>query len=395
LARHYVNALNSGTVPVIKSTWDSIVEIETKKLYETAIKLYKTNMDKKLTEADIFEEQVLDSEHRTQLILSLSFFREKTLTEIDVKYNEQAKKLRDDIEKYYSDIRIKNDQKSQTSSEKLAHTMVISIEDEIKLNKISTLDQLENRWAVLLQQYLKNAKGPQKYNIVEKALQQHMLIMAKRIQEISIKEITRKYEEEGRQEQSRYSRLDDTYKSLNKNWETSKAQNEKLNGDMMVSTKQLSDIQTENIKLRENVAYLKNDQLAKLQQDLEKTLADLKQQKNVTEKTQTDLDQTKQILEKSQLQVKQLTEQNNKLQDDLKLTTSKLQEESKQLSNKLQDENKQQKSKIDVLENDLTIEKNKNKQLTDSKNIEVQGLNQQITNLKEQVETLGKKNVCR
>jgi len=93
--------------------------------------------------------------------------------------------------------------------------------------------------------------------------------------------------------------------------------------------------------------------------------------------------------------VKQLTEQNNKLQDDLKLTTSKLQEESKQLSGKLQDENKQQKSKIDVLENDLTVEKNKNKQLTDSKNIEVQGLNQQITNLKEQVETLGKKNLCR
>jgi len=282
------------------------------------------------------------------LILSLSFFREKTLTEIDAKYNEQAKKLREDIEKYYSDIRIKNDQKSLASSEKLAHTMVISIEDEIKLNKIISLDQLENKLSVLLQQYLKNAKGPQKYNIVEKALQQHLLIMAKRIQEISIKEITKKYEEEGRQEQSRYSRLDDTYKSLNKNWETSKAQNEKLNGDMMVFTRQLSDIQTENGKLRENVAYLKNDQLAKLQQDLENTLLDLKQQKNVTEKTQTELEQTNQILEKSQLQVKQLTEQNNELQDDLKLTTSKLQEESKQLSGKLQDENKQQKSKIDV-----------------------------------------------
>jgi len=171
LIKSYIEAINTGAVPTIKTTWESVSELENKKAVEIAIETYENLLDKKAKTFPI-EEKDLYQEHLVAFSKAKEEFSERALGEQKSIYIEQLEgKIAEEYEKYIQ----KNDIASEKSSMELFTKIFCQIEESLKEEQFSSSTDLSHQWKKLVEaEYLTKAKGKFKFVVLSDSLLQKM-----------------------------------------------------------------------------------------------------------------------------------------------------------------------------------------------------------------------------
>lgn len=168
LVQCYIDAINHGAVPTIRSAWENVSELENKKAVELAVEEYKKYFQEKIEPGFPMESEELNNKNQVAAEVAREQFRLTALGETKQEFFEQLQKqLHDEFTKYS----LKNDAASEQQCKSLLLQMFTDIDDSLNNNDYDTLSDLARAWTQLISnQYLKYAKGKFKYVLLSEGL---------------------------------------------------------------------------------------------------------------------------------------------------------------------------------------------------------------------------------
>jgi len=184
LCQAYVDALNTGSVPTIRSAWENVSEIENKKAMEASILFYNEYVDEKIPIYPIDQEELY-------LIHLEAFAKAKNVFSAE-SLGEQKQELMIELEKKlteaYDKLVLKNDQFSEKICKELLHAIKLKIDEALTNNKYTNCNDLVHEWKQLIDSsYSSIAKGKWRYialsEILTTAMPETIIILDNSIQE--------------------------------------------------------------------------------------------------------------------------------------------------------------------------------------------------------------------
>lgn len=224
LTRNYVTAINEGGVPTISTAWENVVEHETQKAFETAMKHYATSFEHALNlspHSGIADEEALLQIHQNSEASAWDIFRTKA---IGGGYFLRRDDLDKSLKEAFAKARDLNRQKSLTECEKLIKGLTKSIDDAVNTGEITSVELLEEEWERKLDAYQATARGPARYQVEASFLEKKLLESARRVHNGILKQTT--YEMETKiknleeKHNKEYSRLENLYQEQDLNRKT-------------------------------------------------------------------------------------------------------------------------------------------------------------------------------
>ncbi|KJE89100.1 GBP4 protein, variant [Capsaspora owczarzaki ATCC 30864] len=260
LSKNYVESINTGGVPVIRSAWENVLEIECKKASAAAERLYEKRMKDLVADGAILEEEELDRSHREAEKRAIDLFRSKA---VGGPHTELEDELKNAMAEQLALMRKTNRARSAEQCELLLDTLARHISDDIRSKEITNIDQLHEEWERVVTDYLETAQGPMKQQVLFDR-RREFFSTARRVAE-GIVEATKEAAEkevEAIREKSKvdYQRLDLVYKTVDTEWKKSQKENQQL-------TTEIKDL---DLKIREmaQAQAASLERIKELQQEL-------------------------------------------------------------------------------------------------------------------------------
>ncbi|KAI9141250.1 guanylate-binding protein [Paraphysoderma sedebokerense] len=274
LARNYVEAINSGSVPVIKNAWENVVRIQCQYAVDSALKTYKRTMSERFESTPIVEYSDLLVLHQAAEDSSLDDFFKKMVvngvTNNDVKgyLMEVRTATRKVLEKFENE----NSEHSKEYCQSLWGKLVAELGNIMKDTKIASFDALLNSYRDILKKYDSQAQGPGKYSEFFKAADGHVFEYVRMIADVNVQEaeakVKEKFELEKEKQRHEYTVLQELYKSVDSEWqkqeEASKrlrAENTDMKYELMGLQKSVKSLTSENDELKSTVGALQKEKV--------------------------------------------------------------------------------------------------------------------------------------
>eukprot|EP00347_Sterkiella_histriomuscorum_P019169 403342679 len=298
MALEYVDALNSHEIPTVISSFERVVQVEsrrvTEKLFEEITNMLRQQLDEGLMP---FEEEEME-EVFTELV---DGFANRRICEklSDIASVENLVELRAEFEKrvrsYFKTIVETNANESRTFCLNLLHNLQTAKLTDLKIGDINDIQphlmtQYKNQYASLLVEYSKTARGPYKSEAIAETLQQleeekESLVQDKTTLELEIEDLYRQI------------KLKDDEKANILNLKAIELNNLKQNHEKKISEKSayIKQVSTEIEQLKDQIT--KNQEIIL---NLQKTkLKDVSQLKNQHKIMKESLEQNKKKLQEN------------------------------------------------------------------------------------------------
>jgi len=75
LVKNYVQAINEGSIPVIKTAWENVVEVENQKTIAESFKTYEESLESYFKDGAILENEELDKANSISVAAAYDIFR--------------------------------------------------------------------------------------------------------------------------------------------------------------------------------------------------------------------------------------------------------------------------------------------------------------------------------
>jgi len=272
LISEFVSIINSGEIPNINNTWDSIIENDINEHFNKSVKYFKEKSLKlKLSEKNVLNENILLQKLLKYKYDSIEIFNEIIKINSDTfsykiyndLYNENKNKLINLIDNTIKKQIDVNNTNSKIFCQKVFKNSFKNIENKINKNNynIKNLNEISNDFNLFLNDYYKNSNGEKKEEILFNNLIKKENNLIEFLKEIFNKNLN---EEENK---------------LNKKLKIEKAEKEnEINNKRIKKEKEkilkekLNDLNKEQEKLNEEINELedllntKNDQLEKIKE---------------------------------------------------------------------------------------------------------------------------------
>jgi len=265
----YVEAINTGAVPIIKNVWDSVSELENKKAVETAVESYAKYMAEKVPTMPVDQVELYQQNLAGQL-QSKELFNLRALGE---QRGEYLVLLETKLAEEYEKLTSRNDVASEKSCKELLAKCYETIEKGLKESSYSSCTELSHAWKQAVDtEYLPNARGKFRYITLSEYLLQKMnesMILLDQTQQDAL----RKQHSEER-EQLR-SELKDEKEERRKQKEEYSQEKSDLRSRLDKNDKLISTLQEASDNAKNQVS-----QLSAENEKLKREIEDLKKAKN-------------------------------------------------------------------------------------------------------------------
>ncbi|KAI9141202.1 guanylate-binding protein [Paraphysoderma sedebokerense] len=245
LATSYIDAINTGGVPTIRSAWDNIVEAECQRTLTTVTEHYEKLWAQKVN----FEKSALEVEELEKIwyecVKEVTMMFRKAVGGKGPSVLEWEQKLSDYLRDHYNLQKQANAKKSQKSCEELIDSLCQSIEVTINQDDKITIEGLQTLWnQVVAEKYIPTGKGPAKHEILNSFIQKRGFEHAGRVHRKLIKKLEEEHEKSITTHlstaQTNYANLEKMYNDVKTSW--------------LRSRDEVRDLETENSKLIDVVA---------------------------------------------------------------------------------------------------------------------------------------------
>jgi len=274
LARNYVKAINDGGIPVIRTAWENVVEIECGKAVQNSVKLYTEKFAEIIKEKEILEEDEFEKTHREVETQAIELFQKKAVGEDTNRFREE---LKQGIYSEYGKLKEANKTKSTADCEELLNNLIKHLFDSIAANELDDMDKLGAEWSRIVDNYKQVARGPSKWTVVSKTLQTVPLDNARKVTTVIITKLKVEFDKKQKEMQEKaaadYTRLDGMYKNIDGEWKRSQEQNKLLTETIQENSRRITEAQKQNNVLADKVTSLEKDRDA-----LQKENKDYKEQ---------------------------------------------------------------------------------------------------------------------
>jgi len=260
LAKNYVKAINDGGIPVIRTAWENVVEIECGKAVQAAIKLYSEKMQEVIVQKEILEENEFEKLHRDSELAAIELFIKKAIGDDVNRFREE---LKDGVYSEYGKFKDANNAKSAADSEELIANLIKHLADSIAANELDDMDKLGIEWSRIVDNYKQVSRGPMKWVIVAKTLQTVPLDNARKVTNVIVTKLKAEFEKKQKEAQEKsntdYSRLEGMYKNVDSEWKRQQDNNKTLMETINENTKRMAEFQKQNSALADKYNTLEKE----------------------------------------------------------------------------------------------------------------------------------------
>lgn len=227
LAQAYVDSVNSGSVPVISTAWNSVMEREIDEAVKLGVKSYEMGWKEKWSSTDDpFEISQIITNHSSLFSISIDVFFSKIGASSSFsngnikKYFNSLLSSINEIYKYNLEL---NEEKSKNQCQALIELTVKKLEESILKDSDLTLEQIEALYSVTLtQKYNNSAKGPFHDSILSTMLKKKPFEHAAIVFHRSIANISSKFKSEldikGNEAREEFEKLESLYLDVKASW---------------------------------------------------------------------------------------------------------------------------------------------------------------------------------
>ena len=408
LVKGLIGALNSGNVPNIENTWLSMCKVESYKAFEEAEQIYENYLKENLDNTD----DPLEDIHKEAKEQALEHFKQKALGEVAAEYLKQLKSKMKEKYSYYLKVQ---DEENKGKIIRVLNKWYSILEQRIQNNEFKSIDEitkdfitLEERLNDTFQNYAGKTELFNEFKTRVFAFAGNFY--AKKA------ESEKKFMEE--QNEQKIKKLKSDLENAKNNFNK---ENEKKQIILNQNKTQINDLQEELNQTKETLALTQkekeiesmnyNNQINRLKDDYERRLKDAEtkttdneekskvaERKMITIKAEFDkqkallnqkVDQLNKIIDDYKKNEKQMKDENNSQMKELSLACKDKLEKYEKTIKSLNAENDQLKEQVVDLEAnveglglDLQNERNRNEELTEKTNKEIEELEEDLNNLK-------------
>ena len=400
--------MNSGNVPNIENTWISMCKVESYKAFEEAEQIYENYLKENLDNTD----DPLEEIHKEAKEQALEHFKSKALGDISQEY---LKQLKSKIKEKYSYYLKVQDEENKGKINRVLNKWYSILEQRIQNNEFKSIDEISKDFITLeekLNDTFQNYAG--KTELFNEFKTRVFAFAGNYFSKQAERE--KKFLEEQNEQKLKKlkSELENVKNSYNK-------ENEKRQLLLSQNQTQINDLQEELNQTKESLALTQKEkeiesmnysnQINRLKDDYERRLHDAEAKTNDNEEKskeaerkvitiKAEYDKQKALLsQKVEHLTKQIEDYSKREKEMKQETNSQLKEQSIAFKDKadkyektiksLTAENEQLKENLVDLEAnvqglglDLQNEKNKNEELTEKTNKEIETLEEDLNNLK-------------
>ena len=410
LVKGLINSLNSGNVPNIENTWISMCKVESYKAFEEAEQIYENYLKENLDNTD----DPLEDIHKEAKEQALEHFKSKALGEIAAEY---LKQLKGKIKEKYSYYLKVQDEENKGKIIRVLNKWYSILEQRIQNNEFKSIDEISKDFVTLEEKLNDTFQNyPGKSELFNEFKTRVFAFAGNYFSKQAERE--KKFIEE--QNDQKLKKLKSELETIKNNYNK---ENEKKQIMLNQNQTQINDLQEELNQTKETLALTQKEkeiesmnysnQINRLKDDYERRLHDAEVKTNDNEEKskeaerrvitiKAEYDKQKALLSQKVDHLTKQIEDYSKREKEMKQeTNSQLKEQSIAYKDKvdkyektikaLTAENDQLKeSLVDLEANvqsmglDLQNEKNKNEELTDKTNKEIEALEEDLNNLKKQ-----------
>jgi len=408
LVKGLIAALNSGKVPNIENTWLSMCKVESYKAFEEAEQIYENYLKENIENTD----DPLEEIHKEAKEQALEHFKQKALGEVAGEY---LKQLKGKIKEKYSYYLKVQDEENKGKIIRVLNKWYSILEQRIQNNEFKSIDEitrdfetLENRLNETFPNYAGKTELFNEFKTKVFAFAGNFY--AKKA------EREKKFLEE--ETEQKIKKLKDDLENAKNNYNK---ENDKKQIIISQNKTQINDLTEELNQTKENLAVIKkekeiefmnfNNQINRLKDDYERRLKDAENKTNDNEEKSKEAERKviaiKAQFDKEKALLSQNVEHLNKQIEDYKKREKEIKQE---MDSQLKEQNLAYKDKVDKLEKniksltleneqlkeqvvdlesnveglgrDLQNERDKNEELTEKTNKEIEELEEQLNNQK-------------
>eukprot|EP00002_Diphylleia_rotans_P012502 TRINITY_DN2447_c0_g1_i2.p1 TRINITY_DN2447_c0_g1~~TRINITY_DN2447_c0_g1_i2.p1 ORF type:complete len:387 (+),score=71.31 TRINITY_DN2447_c0_g1_i2:534-1694(+) len=224
LAEKYIEAINNGGVPVIRTAWESVSEEQTRMAFEMAKKSYTSTMKEFILSKQILDYEEIELKHRDTQQKSIALFRKSAVGEIIKEYEE---KLEIQLWESYLEFQKDNRYKSSEECRETAEDCMGPVIGAVGSKAITSIDQLQEQLRISISRYEKSARGPAKFKTLSEAIKLKPLDLADKIARLQIDEAEAKVKEEMtralKQADHEYQRLNTLFNNIDMEYKRAQA----------------------------------------------------------------------------------------------------------------------------------------------------------------------------
>jgi len=244
LVKNYVEAINSGTIPVIKTAWENVVEVENQKAVAEAFAAYEESLEAHFKNGEILENDEFEKAQSKSIGAAYEIFRANVKGDIIAPYE---KKLNGQIDEMFKRKKELNQKNSKVQCEAILEEIVSSIGAAIEGGKVHDMDQLQKIWDDSLDdKFEKKAKGPEKRSCLAAFLRRKPIEHSRKIMTKSVALLEQKHEEEIKKikqdNEVEIGKVEKLYNNVLESWDRAK--------------KDLREVEEENKQLIRSIAHL-------------------------------------------------------------------------------------------------------------------------------------------
>eukprot|EP00698_Gefionella_okellyi_P012374 TRINITY_DN3329_c0_g1_i2.p1 TRINITY_DN3329_c0_g1~~TRINITY_DN3329_c0_g1_i2.p1 ORF type:complete len:653 (-),score=101.34 TRINITY_DN3329_c0_g1_i2:88-2046(-) len=330
LARQYVEAINSGSIPTIRTAWENVVEMQCRKAVQQASQMYQHAIDTVVKEFGILESDDLERVHQQVKDDAFVLFRSKIVGDNFATFEQELHKFVDEL---YVKTKSENMDKSRKECETLLSNFSKHIDDQIVSGELGTVDVLVKEWRLVLDRYYSAAKGPMRYETVARHLSDRPLDHARKVADGLMRHLQEKLEHQLNAEKQRaageYGRLNDLYHTIDSEWKRTQDSNKLLSESKLQIERELKDVTTQRSVLSTQFTKVEaeRDALAQSVKALDQEAAQLREQVqrllHSEESTTENLHKIDEEREKYKHEVEVLEQQKRKAMEELQLSKTK------------------------------------------------------------------------
>ena len=285
LIEEFVKTINSGKIPNINNTWDSVIEKDINDNFQKAINYYKEKVNSiKITQSNVYNQSDLlkkllkfqfDSLEIYDSIIQLNAdtFKHNNYKKL---FDENKQKLQNQINSTQNKILEQNSTNSNSFCTNTITESFHSMENKLYNNsyKPNVKDEITEDFINLLNDYNEKSKGPKKEKVAFEFILQKEKILIEYINNMMHKE-----------NDKNVKKIDNTLKIAQVEMENVKNQKRVIDEKERINKDKIESMENENKKLEEDINDLK-DSLDRKKKQLESLKESIKQKKLTQAKIQ-------------------------------------------------------------------------------------------------------------
>ena len=285
LIEEFVKTINSGKIPNINNTWDSVIEKDINDNFQKAINYYKEKINSiKITQSNVYNQSDLlkkllkfqfDSLEIYDSIIQLNAdtFKHNNYKKL---FDENKQKLQNQINSTQNKILEQNSTNSNSFCTNTITESFHPMENKLYNNsyKPNAKDEITEDFINLLNDYNEKSKGPKKEKVAFEFILQKEKILIEYINNMMHKE-----------NDKNIKKIDNTLKIAQVEMENVKNQKRVIDEKERINKDKIESMENENKKLEEDINDLK-DSLDRKKKQLESLKESIKQKKLTQAKIQ-------------------------------------------------------------------------------------------------------------